>query len=317
MRAPVAGSQPRLIGLGDHRPPRVVTNDELSTSLDTDDAWIRDRTGIKTRRIAEAGAGVVSMAADAAAKALADAGVAATDVDLVVLATCTMPTQLPGGAAQVAAALGASSAGAFDVNAACAGFCYGLSVAADAVRSGSARRAVVVGAEKLSDWIDWRDRSSAILFGDGAGAVVVGVGASNGVGPVVWGHDGSRAGLIDIPVGGKLRLDGPAVFRWATTSLGEVAKRACTAAGVAPDDLAAVVPHQANLRIVDAVARRLGATNAVVADDVVDSGNTSAASVPLALTRLRNDGRVVPGDLALLLAFGAGLTWAGQVVEVC
>jgi 3-oxoacyl-[acyl-carrier-protein] synthase III len=317
MRAPAAGSQPRLIGLGEHRPPRLVSNEELSSSLETNDAWIRERTGIKTRRIADADAGVVSMAADAAAKALADAGVAATDVDLVVLATCTMPTQIPGGAAQVAAALGASAAGAFDVNAACAGFCYGLSVAADAVRTGSARRVVVIGAEKLSDWIDWRDRSSAILFGDGAGAVVVGGGAANGVGPVVWGHDGGRADLIDVPVGGKLRLDGPAVFRWATTALGEVAKRACAAAGVTPDELAAVVPHQANLRIVDAVARRLGATNAVVADDVVDSGNTSAASVPLALARLRNDGRVVPGDLALLLAFGAGLTWAGQVVEVC
>jgi 3-oxoacyl-[acyl-carrier-protein] synthase III len=213
--------------------------------------------------------------------------------------------------------LGASRAGAFDINAACAGFCYGLSVAADAVRSGTARTVVVPGAETLSDWVDWHDRRSAILFGDGAGAAVVGIGETSGIGPVVWGSDGSRAGLIDVPVGGKLRLDGPAVFRWATTSLAGVARTACDAAGIAPTDLAAFVPHQANLRIVEAVARRLGAPDAVVADDITDTGNTSAASVPLALGRLRDEGRVAAGDRALLLAFGAGLTWAGQVVEVC
>jgi 3-oxoacyl-[acyl-carrier-protein] synthase-3 len=312
--------QPRLLGLGQHRPQRVVTNDDLAATLDTDDAWIRDRTGISKRRIAAADAGVVTMAADASAKALADAGVDAADVDLVVVATCTMPTSIPGAAAQVASALGATRAGAFDLNAACAGFCYGLSVAADAVRSGTARHVVVVGAEKLSDWVDWTDRRSAILFGDGAGAAVVGPapsGQASGIGPVVWGSDGGRADLIDVPVGGKLRLDGPAVFRWATTSLADVARSACTAAGIEPTDLAAFVPHQANQRIVDAVARRLGATSAVVADDIADTGNTSAASVPLALGRLRDEGRVAAGDRALLLAFGAGLTWAGQVVDVC
>jgi 3-oxoacyl-[acyl-carrier-protein] synthase-3 len=320
MTRETGGVQPRLLGLGQHRPPRVVTNDDLAATLDTDDTWIRDRTGIAARRIAAADAGVVSMATDASAKALADAGVDPTDVDLVVVATCTMPTAIPGAAAQVATGVGATRAGAFDVNAACAGFCYGLSVAADAVRSGTARHVVVVGAEKLSDWVDWSDRRSAILFGDGAGAAVVGPaadGQASGIGPVVWGSDGARAELIDVPVGGKLRLDGPAVFRWATTSLADVARSACAAAGIEPTDLAAFVPHQANMRIVEAVARRLGATHAVVADDITDTGNTSAASVPLALGRLRDEGRVAAGDRALLLAFGAGLTWAGQVVDVC
>src|SRR3954466_13344411 len=250
------GAHPRLLGLGQHRPPHVVANGDLAGTLDTDDAWIRERTGIRARRIAADDAGGVAMAVDASAKALADAGIDPSDVDLVVVATCTMPTSIPGAAAQGARGLRARRAGAFDLNAACAGFCYGLSVAADAVRSGTARNVVVIGAEKLSDWVDWTDRRSAILFGDGAGAAVVGVGDTTGIGPVVWGSDGARAGLIDIPVGGKLRLDGPAVFRWATTSLAGVARAACAAAGIAPTDLAAFVPHQANLRIIEAGAPR-------------------------------------------------------------
>jgi 3-oxoacyl-[acyl-carrier-protein] synthase III len=306
-----------LLGLGEHRPARVVTNDDLATALDTTDEWIRERTGIRARRIAGANESVVSMAVDAAGKAVADAGIDPAAVDLVVLATCSMPTSIPGGAAQVAAGIGATSAGAFDLNAACAGFSYGLAVAADAVRCGTARHVVVVGAERLSDWVDWSDRSSAILFGDGAGAVVVGPSATVGIGPVVWGSDGRRSALIDLPPGGKLRLDGPAVFRWTTTALADIARQACAVAGVTPTELAAFVPHQANLRIVESVARQLGATDAVVADDIVTTGNTSAASVPLALNRLRDQGVVRRGDTALLLAFGAGLTWSGQVVELC
>jgi 3-oxoacyl-[acyl-carrier-protein] synthase-3 len=306
----------RIAALGEHRPARVVGNDDLPAALDTGDAWIRSRTGIKSRRIAGRDESVVSMAADAAGKALAAAGIDPADVDLVLLATCSMPTQVPGGAAQVASALGANSAGAFDINAACAGFCYGLSAAADAVRSGTARTVVVVGSEKLSDWTDWTDRRSAILFGDGAGAAVVQAAAKPAIGPVVWGSDGTLSSLIDIPIGGKLTLDGPAVFRWATTSLADVARRACAAAGITPADLDLLVPHQANLRIITALARSLGATDAVVADDVVDTGNTSAASIPLALTRMTADGRARPGDRALLLGFGAGMTWAGLVIEV-
>lgn len=306
----------RIVAFGEHRPARILANDALPPELDTSDAWIASRTGIRARRIAAADESVVTMAADAAAKALAGAGVDAAAVDLVILATCSMPTQIPGGAAQVARLLGASAAGAFDLNAACAGFCYALSTAADAVRAGTARTVVVIGAEKLSDWTDWTDRRSAILFADGAGAAVVSAAPADGIGPVVWGSDGSLAHLIAVPVGGKLGLDGPAVFRWATTKLTAVARQACDKAGISADQLDLVVPHQANLRIVTAIARSLDAPDARVADDIVDTGNTSAASIPLALSRMVADGRARSGDRALVLGFGAGLTWAGQVIEV-
>jgi 3-oxoacyl-[acyl-carrier-protein] synthase-3 len=225
-----------------------------------------------------------------------------------------MPDSVPGAAATVAAGLGAGGAGAYDVNAACAGFCYALSMAADAVRAGAVEHAVVTGVERLSSIVDWSDRSSAILFGDGAGSVVVSRSDTNGIGPVVWGSDGEKAALIRMTESHLIALDGPAVFRWATTSLADVARRCCEVAGVHPSELAAIVPHQANLRIVAALARQIDAPQAVVADDIVTSGNTSAASVPLALASLRAAGTIGSGDLALVLAFGAGLTWAGCVV---
>jgi 3-oxoacyl-[acyl-carrier-protein] synthase-3 len=306
----------RIVGLGEHRPSRVMTNAELPAVLDTSDEWIRQRTGIETRGIARADESVVEMATEAARKAVADAGVDPAQVGLLVLATCSMPQPIPGGAAQVATALGASGCGAFDLNAACAGFCYALGTASDAVRLGSIDYAVVIGAEKVSEWIDWTDRSSAILFGDGAGAAVIGAGDEPGIGPAVFGSDGSAAALIDMTPNDHLRLDGPAVFRWATSTMGPVARDVCAAAGVEPRDLAAIVLHQANLRIVTGIARQIGAPDAVVADDIVHTGNTSAASVPLALSRLRREGKVGSGDLALTLAFGAGLTWAGSVVAV-
>lgn len=303
-----------LLGTGSHRPGRLVSNDELAESLDTDDAWIRRRTGIRTRRIAAPDESVVVMASEAARKAVADSGRDPAEVDLVILATCTAPTPIPSGAAQVAAALGATGAGGFDLNAACTGFCSALSVAADAVRSGTATLAVVAAAEKLSDVVDWADRATAVLFGDGAGAVVVGSSEVAGIGPVVWGSDGSRAGLIAQPPGGYLEVDGPAVFRWATTDLTEVARAACDRAGVAPQQLSAFVPHQANARIITAIARDLGIGEDRVAFDIADSANTSAASIPLAFDRLRETGRISSGDPVLLLGFGAGLTWAAQVV---
>jgi 3-oxoacyl-[acyl-carrier-protein] synthase-3 len=306
----------RILGVGERRPVRVVTNAELPPALETNDAWIRQRTGIAARGVAGPDESVVSMATDAARKAVADAGVDPSAVGLVVLATCTMPQPIPGGAAQVATALGAARSGAYDVNAACAGFCYALAAASDAVRVGSVDHAVVVGAERLSDLVDWTERSSAILFGDGAGAVVIGPASEPGIGPVVFGSDGSAAGLIDMTTAHRLRLDGPAVFRWATAEMGGVARAVCKAAGVAPEDLGAVILHQANLRIVNAVARQIKATRAVVAADIVDAGNTSAASIPLALAQLRRTGQVATGELALTLAFGAGLTWAGAVITV-
>jgi 3-oxoacyl-[acyl-carrier-protein] synthase-3 len=293
-----------------------MTNHDLPAGLDTSDQWIRQRTGIERRGIAGPDESVVEMAAEAARKAVADAGVDPAQVGLVVLATCSMPHPIPGGAAQVATALGAAGCGAFDLNAACAGFCYALSAASDAVRVGTVDYAVVIGAEKVSEWIDWTDRSSAILFGDGAGAAVIGAAEEPGIGPTVFGSDGSAAALIDMSPDDHLRLDGPAVFRWATSTMGAVARATCDAAGVQPRELAAIVLHQANLRIVNGIARQIGAPDAVVADDIVHTGNTSAASVPLALSRLRREGKVVTGDLALTLAFGAGLTWAGAVVAV-
>jgi 3-oxoacyl-[acyl-carrier-protein] synthase-3 len=294
----------------------MVTNDQLSATLDTSDGWIRQRTGIARRQLAGPDESVVAMAAAAATKALAEAGVDATQVGLVILATCTMPQPIPGGAARVAEAVGALNAGAYDLNAACAGFCYALAAASDAVRAGTADYVVVAAAERLSDWLDWSDRSSAILFGDGAGAVVVGPSPTAGIGPLVCGSDGAAASLIDMTADDRLRLDGPTVFRWASTSLGAVAHEVCHAAGVRPDQLAAFVPHQANLRIIAAITRQLDAPGVVVADDIVDAGNTSSASIPLALARLRREGKVVAGDRALTLAFGAGLTWAGSVVTV-
>jgi 3-oxoacyl-[acyl-carrier-protein] synthase-3 len=305
----------RVLAFGEHRPARVVTNDELSLRMDTNDAWIRERTGIAARRYAAPDETVVSMGAAAAAKALAQSGIEASEVDLVLLASCSMTRPIPGGAATLATTIGATRAGAVDVNAACAGFCYALSWAADAVRNGSARHVVVVGSERLTTWLDPTDRGTAIIFGDGAGAAVVGPSDGNGIGPVVWGSDGTRADAIRVPDDGAyVGMDGPGVFRWATTEMAEVARKACAAAGLAPSDVKAFVPHQANLRIVDSLARQLGIDGDRVARDIVDMGNTSSASVPLAIARLVGEGRVAPGDPMLLVAFGAGLTYAAQVV---
>jgi 3-oxoacyl-[acyl-carrier-protein] synthase-3 len=316
IRAAEVTRHSRILGLGEYRPARVVTNDDLARTLDTSDEWIRQRTGIASRRIAGDEDTVVAMATAAATKALADSGVDPSRVGQVIVATCSMSKQVPGASAQVAHAIGATSAGAFDVNAACAGFCYALAVASGAIRTGQSEYVVVSAAERLSDLVDWTERSSAILFADGAGAAVVGPSDTPGIGPLVCGSDGGAANVIGLTDARHLRLDGPAVFRWATTEMGVAARKVCEAAGIEPSDLAAVVPHQANLRIVNSIAKQLGATDAVVADDVIDTGNTSAASVPLALARLRREGKVATGDLALTLAFGAGLTWAGSVVSV-
>ena len=297
----------RLLAFGDYRPARLVTNDELPA--DTNDQWVRERTGIVTRRWADDTDTVVSMATAAAAKALATAGV---EPDLVLLASCSLDRPVPGGAASVASNLG-TRAGAVDVNAACAGFCYALSWAADAVRAGSARHVVVIGSERLTTWLDPYDRSTAILFADGAGAAVVGPADDDGIGPVVWGSDGSLSEAIRID-GDALAMDGPGVFRWATSAVAPVAREACERAGIEPRDVAAFVPHQANLRIVESIARQLGVPEDRVARDVVDAGNTSSASVPLAVSRLLAEGRVTTGDPMLLVAFGAGLTYAAQVV---
>jgi 3-oxoacyl-[acyl-carrier-protein] synthase III len=316
MRAAVGSPGAKLLSLGHHQPANVVTNDDIAArGVDTSDQWVRDRVGVVSRRLAGPDESVVDMAVQAGGKALAASGLAATDIDLVVVATCTMPSQIPGAAAQVAARLGIGAPGAFDLNAACAGFVYGLAVASDAVRAGSARHVLVIGAEKMSDWVDPMDRANCIIFGAGASAAVVGPADEPGIGPVAWGSVGESVDMIHVKDRNTmLYQEGQAVFRWASTAMAPVGRRACELAGIEPTDLAAFVPHQANLRIIEAIARRLGVGDARIARDIVESGNTSSASVPLALARMAERGEVSSGDPVLVLGFGAGLTYAGQVI---
>jgi 3-oxoacyl-[acyl-carrier-protein] synthase-3 len=308
----------RFLGIGAHRPARVVTNDDLSQSLDTNDAWIQQRVGIASRLIAADDETVADMGVIAGGKALAAAGVEPEDIDLVLLASCSLATPIPGRAPEVAARLGAGggSAGAVDVNGACAGFCYAVSWAADAIKAGSARHVLVVASERLSDYTDWTDRSTAVIFADGAGAAVIGPAEVDEISRPVWGSDGTRSSAIEATKDDPyMRMEGQAVFRWAT-ALGSVARQACEVAEIEPSQLAAFVPHQANLRIIESLARNLGAPQAYISRDIVDTGNTSAASIPQALTRMIERGDVSSGDPVLLLAFGAGLTYAGQVVRM-
>ena len=308
---PALAAGARILGLGSAQPDQVVTNDDLTQRIDTNDQWIRDRVSIVSRRVAPAELSLVDMA-----------------VDATIVATCTMPDGIPNAAAQTAERIGIHARAAFDVNAACAGFCYALGAASDIVRAGTARTVLVVGAEKLSDWLDWSDRSTAIIFADGAGAVVVGAAPdadSVGIGPLAWGSAGDLAETITIRhdrasrAGGALHQEGQAVFRWATTQIAPVALEAVERAGLTPADIDVLVPHQANLRIIEAVAKRLRAKGARddlrVADDIIHSGNTSSASIPLALDHMRADGRVRSGDTVLLVGFGAGLSYAAQVVR--
>lgn len=308
----------RILALGGYQPARVLTNHELAKTVNTDDEWIRTRVGIASRRIAAPDETVADMAAAAGAKALASSGLTPDDIDLVIVATSTAETAIPNAAATVAARLGIPAPGAFDVNAACAGFAYALGAASSAVIAGTSRHVLVVGAEKYSQWIDWTDRSTCVIFADGAGAAVVGPaarGAAPGIGPVIWGSNGAMADKIRIDDRRSFYTqDGQAVFRWATTALPPVARRAIEAAGIAPGELAAFIPHQANLRIIESIARQIGAPQAKVATDIVESGNTSAASIPLALTAMISQGEIPSGVPVLLLGFGAGLCYAAQVI---
>ena len=311
----------RILAFGGYQPANVLTNEELAATVDTSDEWIRSRVGIASRRLAGPDETVTDMAVAAGGKALAASGLPAADIDLVIVATCTPEVMIPNTAASVATRLGIVAPGAYDLNAACAGFCYALGTASDAVRAGSARNVLVIGAEKLSQWVDWTDRSTCIIFADGAGAAVVAPvaepGAAPGIGPVVWGSDGGMADKISIADRRSfIRQEGQAVFRWATTALYPIAAEACERAGVAVSDLTAFVPHQANLRIVEAIARRLGVPREILADDIVHAGNTSSASIPLALARMAERGDLKPGSPALLLGFGAGMCYAAQVITV-
>jgi 3-oxoacyl-[acyl-carrier-protein] synthase-3 len=287
--------------------------------VDTSDAWIRDRVGIAERRIAAADETVADMASAAAEKALAASGLSAADIDLVVVATCSSVDRCPNVATRVANRLGIGAPGAYDLNTACSGFSYGLATVDHAIRAGASRNAIVIGAEKLSDLTDWTDRSTSILFGDGAGAAVVTAAAEGepaGIGPVVWGSAPDKGDTLKIE-GWRPYIvqEGQAVFRWAPTAMAPVAVEACERAGVATSEIAALVAHQANARIIDGIAKRLNLPNAIIVKDIVESGNTSAASVPLALSKLIERREVPSGAPVLLVGFGGGLTYAGQVIR--
>ncbi|MFZ4150977.1 beta-ketoacyl-ACP synthase III [Streptomyces pseudogriseolus] len=309
----------RITALGHYQPARVLTNEDLAGLVDTSDAWITSRVGIRTRHIAGSDEPVDELAAHAAAKALAAAGRTPDEIDLVLVATSTAIDRSPTMAARVAARLGMPGPAVMDINVVCAGFTHALATADHAVRAGGAHRVLVVGADKMSDVTDWTDRTTCVLVGDGAGAAVVEAaapGTESGIGPVLWGSVPEMGNAVRIEgTPPRFSQEGQSVYRWATTRLPAFARRACEKAGLTPADLAAVVLHQANLRIVEPLARRIGAVNAVVARDVVDSGNTSAASIPLAFSKLVEQGAVSAGDPVLLFGFGGNLSYAGQVVR--
>ncbi|MFE3643223.1 beta-ketoacyl-ACP synthase III [Streptomyces sp. NPDC059169] len=308
----------RIAALGHYQPARVLTNDDLAALVDTSDEWITSRVGIRTRHVAGPDEPVDELAAHAAAKALAAAGLDPADIDLVLVATSTATDRSPNTAARVAARLGMPRPAVMDLNVVCAGFTHALATADHAVRAGSATRALVIGADKMSDVTDWTDRTTCVLVGDGAGAAVVEACDDDlaGIGPVLWGSVPEMGHAVRIEgTPARFAQEGQSVYRWATTQLPPIARSVCDRAGVAPEELAAVVLHQANLRIIEPVARRIGAVNAVVARDVVTSGNTSAASIPMALSKLLERGELASCAPALLFGFGGNLSYAGQVVR--
>jgi len=316
IQLPTGAPGARVLGLGSYRPRRRVTNDDLAQVMDTNDEWIQSRVGIAERRWASEDETLVEMAVAAGGKALAASGLSPDQVDLVVVASASLRAPIPGIGPQVAHRLGVPRPGSFDLNAGCAGFCYALGVANDSIRAGSSRNALVVGVERLTDVTNLEDRTTAVIFADGAGAAVIGASDEPGIGPVVWGSDGDQFNAIEIAAGSStMTMAGQAVYRWATTKLTETLEQAMEEAGVGPKDIDVFAPHQANLRIVESMTKRLGfPENTVIARDIVQSGNTSAASIPLALTALMESGEAKSGDLALVLGYGAGLTFAGQVL---
>ena len=323
----------RIMGLGAYRPSRVVPNSAVIEAIDSSDEWIQQRSGIKQRRWAAPDETIQVMSVAAAREAIEAAGLEPAQIDVVIVATVTHLLQTPAIATAIAHELGTGQAAAFDISAACAGFCHGVSLASDLIRGGSAGHALVIGVERLSDLTDLHDRGTAFIFADGAGAAVIGPSDHPGIGPVVWGSDGEQFDLIRqkedwrevvgtpaVPGSGimpHLVMQGNPVFRWASFSMAKIGLQALEQAGITVDDLDVFVPHQANMRIIDAMARSMKLPESVaVARDIADQGNTSAASIPLALHRMKAEGQAAAGDTALLIAFGAGLAYAAQVVEV-
>lgn len=318
----------KIYSLGAMRGEIVVSNDDVAGPIESSDEWIRQRTGIVTRNRAGKDTSLMDMAVGASREAIAKAGISPSEIDAVILATITFPYQTPSGASLLSELVGAHGAAAYDISAACAGYCYGIAQADSLVRAGVARYVLVVGAEKLSDFISPTDRSISFLLGDGAGAAIVGPSDHPGISKTVWGSDGGNwdkvgmtGSLIDYRDGKiqwpTLIQEGQSVFRWAVWEMVKVAKDALEQSGLEPEDLAALVTHQANVRIIDEFAKQLGLPESVVvAKDIVETGNTSAASIPLAMHRLLAEGQVKSGGYALQIGFGAGLAYAAQVVEL-
>lgn len=318
-----------ILGIGAYRPDRVVTNDEICKQIDSSDEWIYTRTGIKTRRFCAPEESATTMAIDSGRKAIANALISGSDIDAVIVATNTHLLLTPAAATAVATALGANGVPAFDVTVGCAGFGYAMGLGADMIRAGSATNVLVIGSEQLSVTLDPTDRTNCFIFGDGAGAVVLGAAEEQSVGPVIWGSDGSQYDAIrqdidwitflngDRKQRPYLRMEGTSVFRWAAFEMGKAAQRALDAAKIDAKELDVFVPHQANSRINELLARGLKLReDAVVAHDIEYTGNTSAASIPLAMEDLLSRGKAKPGDTALLLGYGAGLSYAAQVVKL-
>ncbi len=316
----------RIYSLGAARGDLTVTNDEIAGPIDSSDEWIRQRTGIITRKRASVDRSLMDMAVEASNEAIKKAGIDPAEIGAVIFSTITHPFQTPSAATLLAEKIGANPAPAYDVSAACAGYCYGIAQADALVRSGMAKYVLVVGGEKLSDFIEPTDRSISFLLGDGAGAAIVGPSDFPGISPTVWGSDGSHwdavsmtGSLIDFRDGKTtwptLKQEGQTVFRWAVWEMAKTAKKALEVAGVQAQDLTALVTHQANIRIIDELAKQLKLPESVViARDIVTSGNTSAASIPLAMHALLESGEVKSGGLALQIGFGAGLAFGAQVV---
>jgi 3-oxoacyl-[acyl-carrier-protein] synthase-3 len=317
----------RILGIGGYRPRRVVDNAEIVQNIDSSDEWIQTRSGIKERRWASDDETVQMMSVAAARKAIERADLDPAQIDTVIVSTVTHLHQTPAIATTIASELGATGAAAFDVSAACAGFCYGTAMADTFVRAGSSKYVLVIGVERLSDLTDIHDRSTAFIFADGAGAAVIGPSDTPAIGPVVWGSDGDQADLInqsgswdqamnsDDPRWPVLQMKGNPVFKWASYTMAKAAAEAMDAAGVRPEDLEVFVPHQANMRITDAMFRALKLpSDVVIARDIATQGNTSAASIPLAIETLLESGQARSGQIALIIGFGAGLVYAGQVV---
>jgi 3-oxoacyl-[acyl-carrier-protein] synthase-3 len=322
----------RIMGVGGYVPSRVITNEEVITWIDSSDEWIRTRSGIAERRWATPEETVLEMSVEASGKALAAAGISGDQIGAIIVATVSHFHQTPALACLVADRLGTNGA-AFDISAGCAGFCYGVAQASDMVKAGTAEYVLVIGVERLSDLTDIHDRGTAFIFGDGAGAVVIGPSDTPGIGPVVWGSEGDKYGTItqtfpwgEVPEQGEdggeargpfLRMEGQAVFRWASYQMAEVSLKALAEAGITSGDLDAFIPHQANMRITDRLVKVLDLPEHVpVARTIAEYGNNSAATIPLAMERMLAEGTAPHGGLALLIGFGAGLVYAAQVVAL-